>query len=356
MTAEPVEPAPPGIDLDRVRAEIEEEVRRKRASGELPADLERELDLVFARFAPVDAVLGDFDSVMARVDELTQIDLIAPLDTTNPAVAFVKRAVRKTIRWYLRWIASQVSGLGHALGKAVRLLADRVGAIEQAIPPPAGAVAREARLAGGEPDLSGWEPLLAEILNDAPGRVVHAEAGTGSLVARLLKGGVDAYGVEPLEELAQRADEQGIEVRLDPVAAHLRALPDRVLGGLVLTGCVDRLPAGALVELADLAALKLARGGRLIVIGTHPVAWGRDRDPIQADLAAGRPIHARTWCHLLEARGFRDLRTTEGPAPEGRLSAVPGDAERAAAINANLERLNALLFPPATFAVTGVRG
>ena len=50
---------------------------------------------------------------------------MAPLDTTNPAVAFVKRAIRKTIRWYLRWVASQVSGLGHALGKAVRLLADQ---------------------------------------------------------------------------------------------------------------------------------------------------------------------------------------------------------------------------------------
>ena len=355
MSAEPLEQPGPEIDLDRVRAEIDQEVRRKRASGELPADLERELDLVFARFAPVDAVLGDFDSVMARVDELTQIDLVAPLDTTNPAVAFVKRAIRKTIRWYLRWVASQVSGLGHALGKAVRLLADRVGALEQAVPPPGGTVAREARLAGGEPDLSEWESLLVALLNDAPGRVVHAEAGRGTLVARLLARGVDAYGVEPVEALAQRADEDGIEVRLDPVAAHLRALTDGVLGGLVLSGCVDRLPPGALVELAELAAAKLARGGRLVVIGTNPSVWGRERDPIGADLAGGRPIHAQTWRHLLEARGFSDLKVAEAQASEVRLSPVPGSDAGANVINANLERLNELLFPPRAFAVTGVR-
>ena len=174
-------------------------------------------------------------------------------------------------------------------------------------------------------------------------------------MTRLLARGVDAYGVEPVEALAQRADEDGVEVRLDPVAAHLRALPDRVLGGLVLSGCVDRLPPGALVELAELAALKLAPGGKLVVVGTHPAAWGRDRDPIAADLSGGRPVHAETWCHILGARGFRDLRVTQGGAPEGRLSPVPGAADDVAVLNANLERLNSLLFPPPTFAVTGVR-
>ena len=44
------------IDTRKLVAEIEEEVRRKRATGELPADLERELDNAFARYER-DAVL-----------------------------------------------------------------------------------------------------------------------------------------------------------------------------------------------------------------------------------------------------------------------------------------------------------
>jgi len=48
-----------------------------------------------------------------------------------------------------------------------------------------------------------------------------------------------------------------------------------------------------------------------VLIGTKPDAWGRDTDPVEADLAAGRPFHAATWVHLLEARGFTGARVEE---------------------------------------------
>ena len=46
------------VDLDLVIAEIYDAVAQRRASGELPADLEAELDAEFANYAP-NAVTGD---------------------------------------------------------------------------------------------------------------------------------------------------------------------------------------------------------------------------------------------------------------------------------------------------------
>jgi len=42
----------PGVDLQQVLREIDEEVDARRAAGDFPPGMERDLDLVFARFAP----------------------------------------------------------------------------------------------------------------------------------------------------------------------------------------------------------------------------------------------------------------------------------------------------------------
>lgn len=42
----------PELDLELVRDQIEEQVRLKRRSGELPEELERELDAEFSRASP----------------------------------------------------------------------------------------------------------------------------------------------------------------------------------------------------------------------------------------------------------------------------------------------------------------
>src|SRR3954469_5480864 len=99
------------IDTRRLVAEIEEEVRRKRASGELPADFERELDDAFARYAPVGALDLDFDQVVDKIAESTVIDTLAPLDSSRPVVPQMKLVVRKAIGWEVRYVAGQVSSI-----------------------------------------------------------------------------------------------------------------------------------------------------------------------------------------------------------------------------------------------------
>ncbi|MGQ0520653.1 MAG: hypothetical protein ACT4PX_05830 [Actinomycetota bacterium] len=344
--AERAEAAPVAVDHDRLRAEIDAEVRRRRESGDLPADFERELDLAFARFAPVHAIGDDFDQVLERAEQSTFVDVLAPTASAQPLVGHVKRVIRKVIIWEVRYVASQVSAFSSAMARAVRLLGQRVDALEKVAP--ARLRADTLTVARGL-DAARWAPVVLAALDGVRGRVLHTECGDGALVAQLAGAGLDAYGVEPVE-LAPAA---GAEVRADEALSHLAALPDAALGGLVLSGCVDRLPAGALLELADLAAAKVAPGGTVVVVSADPRAWARSHPAVEVDLAPGRPLRSETWCHLLEGRGLRARLAAEQDAAAGEaLEAVPGADP---ALAANLERLNQVLFPPTAYAVVATR-
>jgi hypothetical protein len=119
------------------------------------------------------------------------------------------------------------------------------------------------------------------------------------------------YGVEPRLAVAESAALAGLDVRSDDVVAHLDAVDDGALGGLVLTGIIDRAPLGIVISLVERAAAVVADGGRIVVVGTDPSAWG-STNPVEADLSPGRPLHPATWVHLLEQHGFLGARVAEG--------------------------------------------
>lgn len=326
------------LDHQRLLAEIDEEVRRRRESGEIPSDLERELDLVFARFAPVAALEADFEQVLTRAEQMTFIDVIAPVESSRPIVPIFKKVVRKVIGWYMRYVAQQTTGFAHAITRAVRLLGERVDGLEQASP----LAVKSVTPAPADPLDAHWTPFVVDrLVGSTTGRVMHGESADGAIVRALVAAGVDAYGVDP------RAADSSIEVRDDEVAVHLRALPDEALGGVVLSGCVDRLSLGALLQLADLAVAKLALGGTVIVVGKDPKAWEREQAPLAVDLSPGRPLHAETWAHLLAERGLGNVAIEVGPRPAG-LRQVP---RANSALNENMAMLNDLLFGPSSYAV-----
>ncbi|HEY2214294.1 MAG TPA: hypothetical protein VGH31_04495, partial [Acidimicrobiales bacterium] len=74
------------------------------------------------------------------------------------------------------------------------------------------------------------------------------------------------------------------------------------LGGLVLSGVVDRVPVHVLVSLLAQAERALMAGAPVVVIATDPEAasWS----DTTSDLVDARPLHASTWESLLGQAGF----------------------------------------------------
>lgn len=306
------------VDLDQVMAEIKEEVRHRRAAGDFPPSLERELDLVFDRFVPVGPLDGDFGEAIKAADRAAYINVAVPTASQKPGVGEVKRVLRKAMAWYLEYLAQQVTAFSTSSVRALRSLAERTTRLEEQL-----AQWRPAEDDGRDrppdaPDLAVWQELVVGHLKGTVGRVLHVECGSGALVRAMRDAGVDAYGVDPRGPLVDAAVAAGLEAWADDPLAHLGAVADGGLGGLVLSGCVDRLPLGRQRLLVEQAAVKLAPGGRLVLLAVNPEQWMSAVPALEVDLAPGRPLHATTWAHLLGRQRFGDIATSAGPV----LSAV----------------------------------
>jgi hypothetical protein len=289
------------IDLPRILREIDEEVRARRASGDFPPGMERELDLVFARFAPPAAAGDDLDSVLEAVDRTSFIDPDPPVDSRIPAVSILKKVERKLLGWFFRFLAQQVTAFGGVVVQALRLIGARLETLEDAVPGTNPALADLSRSIS-EPVTAGpVADAVAAHLKGASGRILVAEAGDGSLLRRMED--LDVYGIEPRVELAESVAMTGLDVREGEVLAHLRNVEDGALAGAVLAGVVDRAPLPTKLGIIERVATALAPGGRLVVIGTDPAGWGVG-NPVEADLAPGRPLHPATWSHVLTEHGF----------------------------------------------------
>lgn len=344
--------------VETVLAEIDDEVRRRRAAGDFPPSLERRLDRLFSRFTPVGVDDDRFAETLRLADRSAYMDIEVPVLSQRRGVRRIKSVLRALMAWYLNYLVQQITHFSSATMRVLHMLDDRTVALEDEA-----AASRPAALspdelgeldaALGEP-AGDWLALARERLRGVGGRVLHAECGSGKLVAALVGDGGNAYGVEPRSAPADAAVAAGLDVRLADPLEHLRAVSEAGLAGLALTGVVDRLTVRHQRELARLAGRALVAGGALVLVGSTPSAWARRASVVVSDLAPGRPLHAETWVHLLAEEGFTDLEVLEGPSLDG-LGRMPGEDPAAAAMNLNLERIDAALFGPASFAVVAVR-
>jgi hypothetical protein len=190
--------------------------------------------------------------------------------------------------------------------EAFRFLSARVGILEERAALEDGPVAGTPWLLPAQ-ELGRWvEPVAAHLVAAAPrGEVVHGDCGEGALLDALERAGVAAHGAEPRGTVALGALERGHSVSVCETADELSARPAASLGGMVLSGVVDRLPLHALITLLARARRTLTPGAPLVVVVRAPgVAGDEPLGVLASDLLAPRSLHAHTWALLLERAGF----------------------------------------------------
>ena len=208
--------------------------------------------------------------------------------------------------------------MGHVV-EAFRFLSARVATLEERLAHQDRPVEGAAWLVPAR-ELGAWtDPVATHLLERSPGGpIVHADCGEGGLLVALAAHGAVARGVEPRGAVALRALERGCTVTIGEGSEYLGAASPSSLGGVALSGVVDRVPVHHLLPVLHQCRRALARGAPLVVL-SEPVTAAGDRPAFVRDLVEARPLHQSTWELLLTRTGFVDVRLLDGPEgpPDG---------------------------------------
>ena len=213
--------------------------------------------------------------------------------------------------------------------------------------------------------------LMAYLPSFAGARdVLDLGCGRGEFLDLLRQEGIPARGVDLNHEMAEGCRERGLDVVQGDGVAYLASLPDGALGGLFAAQVVEHLQPDQLLRLLEVAYDKLRPGSTIVLETINPTCWSAFFESYIRDVTHVRPLHPDTLQYLLQASGYQRVAVRySAPYPEqAKLHAVamPAGAADAPIVmqrladlaeicNANVQRLNALLFGARDYAAVGVR-
>jgi SAM-dependent methyltransferase len=190
--------------------------------------------------------------------------------------------------------------------------------------------------------------------------VLDIGCGRGEFLTLLREQGIQARGIDINGSMVDVCRQQGLDATEADALSYLRAQPDHSLGGLFAAQVVEHLEPRYLTRLLDAAFDKLRPGATIILETINPACWFAFFESYIRDITHVRPIHPDTLTYLLIASGFQhvDIRY-RAPYPEHeKLQPIAPQAslgDTVDTLNANVERLNRLLFTWLDYAAIGRR-
>jgi SAM-dependent methyltransferase len=395
-------PEPAELDLDELIQALKRKVEERRQEGFYPPGLEDDLDGHFRRIVShrSDTDLSELDAALARLSAISGLSpsrIVASSAVPGGSAVHrtVARAVARQTQGILEQVEEVVSSLRevvNALSQALRkpdshlhpdllgqvdALQERLSGLErQPSSSPAGlaevsrrlekleaaearrgfrpsfsAAAFEAAFRGSESDLKERYRDLAQRMAGC-GPVLDIGCGRGEMMELLAELGVRSRGVEMDAELVAAARGRGLDVDEGDGLLALAQVPESSLGGLVLIQVVEHFSAQEVVDLVSLARDKLRPGGKAVIETVNPQSLYVFARAFFLDPTHDRPVHPGYLAFLFQQAGFSgvDIDWRSLPPQEEVLEPV-GDMVG----DANVRRLNGLLFAPQDYAVIATR-
>jgi len=190
--------------------------------------------------------------------------------------------------------------------------------------------------------------------------VLDIGCGRGEFLELLREQGVSGRGIDLNEAMVDVCRERGLDAAKADALSYLRGIPDQSLGGLFAAQVVEHLEPAYLTNLLEAAFDKLRPGAAIVLETINPACWFAFFESYIRDITHVRPLHPDTLKFLLIASGFNriDIRYRV-PYPEHeKLQPIAGGgalADSADTINANVNKLNRLLFTYLDYAAVARR-
>ena len=214
----------------------------------------------------------------------------------------------------------------------------------------------EDRFRGSRDEIRGRLEAYLPIFSGASD-VLDIGCGRGEFLNLLREHGIGGRGLDLNHEMVEVCRAQGLAAAEGDALGYLRSLPDQSLGGLFAAQVAEHLEPDYLLELLEEAFVKLRPGSAIVLETINPACWFAFFSSYIRDITHVRPLHPDTLSYLLTAHGFQEVTVRySAPYPErDKLVRVTGEGVVEDAINANADKLNALLFTDMDYAAIGRR-
>jgi SAM-dependent methyltransferase len=396
---------PPPPSVDELVVELRARVEERRRSGAYPAGLEEDLAEHFHRILRQRVESRPrrdvWEPVRAAEQALPLEATRIPADSSLPGGATLHRLIAKMVGRQTQGALEQVQGFAQPVVDALAALAgalddlarevrvdvdrridsisERQAAQERAIglasagdgiaPAPRDADRRPTlfrpwySVARFDEEFRGTRAEILERYRDLARRLVgfapvlDLGCGGGEFLELLAETGVEAWGVDLDPELVKAAVERGLSVEHGEAMRTLEGLDDASLGGLVLIQLVEHLNVQEVVDLVAMAAEKVRPGGLVFAETVNPQSLYVFAHSFYLDPTHLRPVHPAYLAFLFREAGFAavDIEWRSPPPPDDVLEQAPASDPGAEPYNANVRRLNQLLFAPQDYLVVATR-
>jgi hypothetical protein len=124
------------VDIVRLVEEIRAEAGRKRATGALSPEAEREIEASFRRFVPEDSARHGAQRLRAVVRQTERLSFISPHVSTASRKRYlepVKRGIHGAVGWYVGAVVGQIQEFIRADLHALRVAAEVVASLEERV-------------------------------------------------------------------------------------------------------------------------------------------------------------------------------------------------------------------------------
>ena len=190
--------------------------------------------------------------------------------------------------------------------------------------------------------------------------VLDIGCGRGEFLALLREAGIRARGVDVNGAMVDVCRQQGLDAVQADALEYIKAQPDGSLGGLFAAQVIEHLEPRYLTRMLVAANEKLRPGATIVLETINPACWFAFFESYIRDITHVKPIHPDTIRYLMIASGFQQIEIRyRAPYPEhDKLQPIAPHAslgDRVDTLNANVERVNRLLFTWLDYAAIGRR-
>ena len=214
----------------------------------------------------------------------------------------------------------------------------------------------QSRMRGSSALIRERQAVYADQFRDAS-PVLDIGCGRGEFLMLLGKAGVEARGIDADPDMVAHCRDEGLVVEQADAAGYLSGLGDGSLGGIFCAHVLEHLDAPAVFRLLELAAEKLRPSGLLVAETPNPLSLVALAN-FSVDFTHNKPLHPATLSFLTRQAGFKEvtLQFMSEPAEDERLRLVPlpegpGFNQAQEVLDANVNRLNDVVFGPQDYAV-----